>query len=664
MIGETIGGRYEIIRALGEGGMGAVFEAKHTGTGRRVALKTIHPDKVKSPQLLSRFQVEARAAGSIESEYVVQVFDVDVDQDRKMPFLAMEFLAGEDLDSVLERLGTLPPDLALRITAQVCLGLERAHSQGVLHRDIKPANLLLAERDGGEMRMKIVDFGLAKALSDSDQAKGPSLTISGMLLGSPQYMSPEQARGERAIDARTDVWSLGMVLYEMLTGRTAFQGVGTIPKVLEAITTQPVPPVRDTAPWVDAAVAAVVERALDRDKDRRFASIQELREALSPHLPSGLAFQKREIVAGPKPEAPRKVGNDAPTVAKPAGALPTEAKPAEAKRVPEKTEPGIPLDLGAAGAVAIRPTKVSGKQTEEGAQPKPPSTDPLPKQVIPVEPSEDKAATPKRRPAGGTLLSGAVPVTATAPAAPPEREPAPRTERVAAATTSAPAPAPPVRTPPPPPAAAPRRKQSPALAIGGVVTALGIAGGAIWYSQQGAPKHTASTATASARAQPSTASSQPAAAADTSTAGTAKSPLLGKWKSDSGRVLEAVEVAIGVEFRVAELKGFEDQGYALGERRFTLVPAAGGFRVQDHVRPLSPAGMTFDPSAKSACLLQVTEIDGAALTAALEGDVLAVSLTDMTPLKSTFEVAGNRVTSCNGLDKLKLGTVKSKLKRM
>jgi serine/threonine-protein kinase len=190
--GETIDGKYQIVRRLGQGGMGEVYEARHLGTGRRVAIKVVFGEALaQDREIVARFQREARAAGAIESQHVVQVLDTGFDPESGHPYLVMEYLTGRDLQATLQELGHLPPDLALRIVAQVCLGLARAHEAGVVHRDIKPANVFLARLDGGEVVVKVLDFGIAKLRMEKfSTVDGTSLTQSGSLLGSPYYMSP------------------------------------------------------------------------------------------------------------------------------------------------------------------------------------------------------------------------------------------------------------------------------------------------------------------------------------------------------------------------------------------------------------------------------------------------------------------------------------------
>jgi len=654
MIGETIGGRYEILRPLGEGGMGAVFEARHTGTGRRVALKTIHPGKVKSQQLLARFRIEARAAGSIESEHVVQVFDVDVDETRRMPFLAMEYLSGEDLDAMLDRLGTLPQELALRIGVQTCLGLEKAHAQGILHRDIKPANLIISERDGGERRVKIVDFGLAKALDDSEASDGKSLTVTGMLLGSPQYMSPEQARGQKGLDARTDVWSLGMVLYQALTGRTAFKGVTPIPRLLEAITSQPVASIRETAPWVDVGIASAIERALEIDPAKRHASAHALREALTVFLRDGLTITKDMIVAGPKPTQPaaKVAQNDIATVAKPA---------------PQKEVVAPPI----AGAMPIKPTKVSGKATVEGGATAAPATEPLPKIVIPIEVSSEKQALPARAPAGGTLVSGQGPApTVRGESRALSADPAPPTQRMESpldAAEHAPA-LPKTAIPKAPPVAEPTRSSLPVSTIllaGAAAAVLAVA--VVWVTRRDVTGVTPAAPERAGAVSVSSAGLTTAAATKTAKISVLPHPLTGKWKTDTGKSLEAVTVGDDIEFRVADLKGFAEQGYLLGERRFTLRPKAGEterFDVIDHVRPLPLTGMAFDESARASCLVEYTNVPGKPLTARLEKGKLIVVSTYMVPAKAMFESTGNRISKCKDLEGSVVSAVDNPLTRV
>ncbi|MDC3988944.1 serine/threonine protein kinase [Polyangium jinanense] len=222
MIGGIFDGRYRIIRLLGQGGMGAVYEAEQLETGEHVALKCIDGGLLlRSSSGVGRFQREAKAMGSIDTDHIVRVLDSGTDPKTQAPYMVMELLEGEDLQQLLDRVGKLEVDAALRITAQVCLGLQKAHEARVVHRDIKPANIFLARRADGEIVVKILDFGIAKIKPEPSQG-GPTtgLTRTGSLVGSPLYMSPEQARGLSSIDFHTDLWSLGMVLYRALSAAT------------------------------------------------------------------------------------------------------------------------------------------------------------------------------------------------------------------------------------------------------------------------------------------------------------------------------------------------------------------------------------------------------------------------------------------------------------
>jgi serine/threonine-protein kinase len=286
VIGKVLDGKYEILDQIGEGGMGAVFEAEHVDTKRRVAVKVILAEDLKKKKAhVRRFHREARAAGSIETQHIAQVIDTGTDADER-PYMVMELMKGRDLAQVLRDVGTLQPDVAVAIAAQACRGLARAHEVGVIHRDIKPGNVFLAEKDK-KITVKLCDFGIAKLDADMLQSFHEStLTKTGALLGSPLYMSPEQARGKREIDARADVWSIGIVLYRMLAGRAPFQDVEALGDLIITICSTPVPPIQDFAPWVSPRVAEVLHRALRLRPDERYQSAEEMDRALTSLLPS------------------------------------------------------------------------------------------------------------------------------------------------------------------------------------------------------------------------------------------------------------------------------------------------------------------------------------------------------------------------------------------
>ncbi|MEZ4440593.1 MAG: serine/threonine-protein kinase [Polyangiaceae bacterium] len=299
MIGSTIDGKFLIKELLGQGGMGSVYAAEHTATGRRCAVKVINAgDLAKNSQVLGRFEREARAAGAIDTQYITQVLDAGVDRESGLPFLAMEYLEGEDLQHLLKRVGPIAPDLALRIIAQACLGLQKAHESNVVHRDIKPHNLFLAERDEGEVIIKLLDFGIAKVKMDQAQSKeGVDLTKTGNLLGSPLYVSPEQARGKRQIDHRTDLYSLGAVLYQALCGRTPYEHASALGELILMVCTEPPIPVQDLAPWVPPEVAEICHRCLKKSPDERYQSAKELFDAIRPLLSGGWGIHKDMLVS-------------------------------------------------------------------------------------------------------------------------------------------------------------------------------------------------------------------------------------------------------------------------------------------------------------------------------------------------------------------------------
>jgi eukaryotic-like serine/threonine-protein kinase len=307
----VIGGKYEVLGQLGQGGMGAVYEARHTGTGRRVAVKEIVGDELKKdPQIIERLQREARATGAIESQHIALMLDSGVD-DKGNPFLVMELLHGEDLQQLIVRKGPLPQDVALCVAAQACIGLRRAHEEGVVHRDIKPANLFLARReatrlgrrDADEVLVKLLDFGIARVREGMSATENRALTSTGLMLGTPLYMSPEQVTNPKTVDHRTDVWSLGVVLYEMLTGSTPHSDVETLGGLLVAICSKPARPLSEVAPHVRRPIAAIVKKALEIDPATRYESADAFLGALTKELTFGTTLTDEAL--GLKPASVR-----------------------------------------------------------------------------------------------------------------------------------------------------------------------------------------------------------------------------------------------------------------------------------------------------------------------------------------------------------------------
>jgi serine/threonine protein kinase len=267
--GKVIAGKYRIRRVVGAGSMGVVCEAEHVEIGKRLAIKLIDASLAGMNDIALRFRQEARAASLVESQHIVQVFDVGAD-DRLGLYLVMEYLTGEDLASLLAREKRIPADAAVRIAVQAARGLGKAHESGVVHRDLKPANIFLVEREDDDPLVKILDFGISKVIDASRADSKLKLTRAGMVVGTPQYMSPEQAQGY-AVDARTDVWALGLVLYEMLAGRPAYPELPTYEQFIVHLVTHPPEPLRKVAPWVPEALAEVVHAAIEHDVSKRIA---------------------------------------------------------------------------------------------------------------------------------------------------------------------------------------------------------------------------------------------------------------------------------------------------------------------------------------------------------------------------------------------------------
>jgi serine/threonine-protein kinase len=287
LIGEILGQKYKLVRLLGQGGMGAVYEAVQTDTLDRVAVKVLHDHLLDGGgEGGRRFHREVRAISRIQSEHIVRVLDAGTDEATGRLYLVTEYLAGEDLQRLMDRIGPLSPEGAVRIVIETLRGLAKAHAARVIHRDIKPANLFVTRGPGSSLKVKILDFGIAK-LGVEPLGLGPTtnLTVTGGLLGSPLYMSPEQVQDSRNVDPRSDLWSIGCVLYAALSGRAPHQHLTSLGQLLVAICVARPPSLLEVAPWVSPELAEVAHRALEIRPEARYADAEAMLAALERFVP-------------------------------------------------------------------------------------------------------------------------------------------------------------------------------------------------------------------------------------------------------------------------------------------------------------------------------------------------------------------------------------------
>ena len=270
--GDVIVGKYRVDSVIGCGGMGVVLGARHIELGHLVAIKVL---RSRNPLSMPRFLREARTCVRLSGEHVVRVFDFGK-LEQGSPFLVMEYLQGEDLSKVIAR-GLVPVETAIRYMIETCEALEEAHALGVVHRDLKPGNLFVVCDAKGETRIKVLDFGISKWLDVEDDAT--ALTESDAVMGSPLYMSPEQVRASRDVDLRTDIWAVGVVLYELVAGVSPFAGP-TAPAVAVKVAVGTPKPLSEARAGVTADLEAVVNRCLEKDPAARFQSVNELAAAL------------------------------------------------------------------------------------------------------------------------------------------------------------------------------------------------------------------------------------------------------------------------------------------------------------------------------------------------------------------------------------------------
>lgn len=316
-VGSVVAGKYRLIRVLGRGGMGVVYEAEHAMTRRRVAVKVLHAHHKENSDAARRFLNEAQSGGRIQHPNVVEVLDAGEDADGSL-YLVLELLSGQDLATQLMRVRRLEVADTLTIIAQVLQALVVAHRQGIIHRDIKPENIFLTRSVTGDTVVKILDFGISKAIG-GDQAFAPSVTQTNTTVGTPHYMSPEQARGERTIDTRADLWAVGVVMFECLAGKVPFDGETYNDQIVRVIT-EPHEPLLDYD--VPEDLSRIVDRALEKDRNRRYGlaaqMLADIRQFVGhhPEYASVPAHYLREPqpVRTPPPPPMTLASSNAPTI--------------------------------------------------------------------------------------------------------------------------------------------------------------------------------------------------------------------------------------------------------------------------------------------------------------------------------------------------------------
>lgn len=276
-VGDVINGKYKILRAIGEGGMGAVFAVEHVGLRQQRAIKMLLPAVALSPDIVARFRREAMIVARLRSEHAVRIHDI-AEHDGH-PFLVMELLDGEDLKALVKRRGPLPESEAVELMLQACDALAEAHALGIVHRDLKPANIFLTHHHSGTPCIKILDFGIARLTDPQIQPEDTDKTVTGAVIGSPQYMSPEQIESFSRVDARSDIWSLGVVLYVLVTARHPFEA-----RPMEAVYARVLhdPPARPDRfrPDLSPEIQTILLRCLQKMPEARFQTVRDLMGAL------------------------------------------------------------------------------------------------------------------------------------------------------------------------------------------------------------------------------------------------------------------------------------------------------------------------------------------------------------------------------------------------
>jgi serine/threonine-protein kinase len=298
IVGTMLAGRFLVTRQIGQGGMGAVYEATHTLIGKRVAVKVLLEKYAQREQIVTRLKKEAQLASSIRNEHIIDITDIGNTDDGRT-FVVMEYLDGESLAECLARERELPEQRLLRIASQACSALAAAHAKGIVHRDIKPENLFLLKRKDEDF-VKVVDFGISKSLrASSEEEAAQRLTQTGMVLGTPLYMSPEQARGDEDLDHRVDIYALGVIMYEAIAGRVPFAGTNYLSVISQVLNETPTP-LREIRPDVSEELEAIVAKAMEKDRTLRYEDADAMLKDLTLLLEDPTHSTERAKITGPR----------------------------------------------------------------------------------------------------------------------------------------------------------------------------------------------------------------------------------------------------------------------------------------------------------------------------------------------------------------------------
>jgi eukaryotic-like serine/threonine-protein kinase len=394
--GDVLANKYRVDRVLGVGGMGVVVAAHHLQLDDRVAIKFLLPDTLSNQEAVGRFAREARAAVKIKSEHVARVTDVGT-LENGAPYMVMEYLEGVDLSGWVAERGVLPVERAVDFMLQACEAIAEAHALGIVHRDLKPANLFVARLPGGVDSVKVLDFGISKLTGLSASGGESSQTKTSALMGSPLYMSPEQMQSSKSVDSRGDIWALGVILYEVLTGAAPFVA-DTMPELVLSIMSSTPPTLRSHRPELPEGLDAVISRCLEKDRNKRIQTVGELAHALLPFGSKkarnsvdriSQVMQAAGIPMKALSEPPPSTAITAPSIAT-SSAFGTTTPPVVGRAKPALVAVATAVVLLGVGAVVLRSVRPAAEAVPSA---EPPSAAGLPAKSAELE-KEPAIATP------------------------------------------------------------------------------------------------------------------------------------------------------------------------------------------------------------------------------------------------------------------------------